>query len=129
MHLFSRATSGRVTVNTTRPGGGVTFGSAFVTKLVLNYRSHPDILRLPNRMFYDDELVPSANPLVSRCLEAWEHLPAPGFPLIFHGVEGRDEREGTSPSWFNAQVRNCSIPCCHFESLFLFFMLVNGHSM
>ncbi len=79
-------------------------GSAFVTKLVLNYRSHPEILRLPNRMFYDDELVPCASPLVARSLEGWEHLLAPGFPLIFHGVEGRDEREGSSPSWFNAQA-------------------------
>ena len=23
-------------------------------------------------------------------------------PLLFHGIEGRDEREGTSPSWFNS---------------------------
>ena len=76
-----------------------------MTKLVINYRSHPEILRLPNRMFYDDELVPSANPLVARSLEAWEHLLAPGFPIVFHGVDGRDEREGSSPSWFNAQAR------------------------
>ena len=26
-----------------------------------------------------------------------------GFPIIFHGVEGRDEREGHSPSFFNLQ--------------------------
>ncbi|XP_033121728.1 putative helicase MOV-10 [Anneissia japonica] len=25
------------------------------------------------------------------------------FPLIFHGVEGKDEREGTSPSFFNTK--------------------------
>lgn len=24
-----------------------------------------------------------------------------GFPLIFHGVNGKEEREESSPSWFN----------------------------
>lgn len=23
-------------------------------------------------------------------------------PLLFHGMAGKDEREGNSPSWFNA---------------------------
>jgi helicase MOV-10 len=23
------------------------------------------------------------------------------FPVLFHGIVGRDEREGNSPSWFN----------------------------
>lgn len=25
-----------------------------------------------------------------------------GFPVIFHGIEGKDEREESSPSFFNA---------------------------
>jgi superfamily I DNA and/or RNA helicase len=29
-------------------------------------------------------------------------LPNKGFPIIFHGLNGKDEREGNSPSWFNA---------------------------
>lgn len=31
----------------------------------------------------------------------WDGLPKKGFPLIFHGIEGKDEREGNSPSFFN----------------------------
>ena len=33
----------------------------------------------------------------------WDHLPKQGFPMMFHGVKGKDEREGNSPSFFNAQ--------------------------
>jgi len=28
-------------------------------------------------------------------------LPAPRFPVVFHSVNGRDQREGSSPSYFN----------------------------
>jgi hypothetical protein len=89
-----------------RPGefpasGG--YDSRLLTKLIRNYRSHPAILRLPNRMFYDDELIPCASDLVGGNLAQWEHLVTPGFPLIFHGVEGQDKREENSPSWFNAE--------------------------
>ena len=28
-------------------------------------------------------------------------MPTAGFPLIFHGVQGEEEREARSPSWFN----------------------------
>ena len=30
-----------------------------------------------------------------------QELPGKNFPLIFHGVNGDEEREGSSPSWFN----------------------------
>jgi hypothetical protein len=32
---------------------------------------------------------------------AWDGLPNKQFPLIFHGIHGKDQREGNSPSWFN----------------------------
>ena len=34
--------------------------------------------------------------------KAWEGLPTRGVPMLFHGMVGKDEREGNSPSWFNA---------------------------
>ncbi len=37
----------------------------------------------------------------------WEGLKKKGFPLIFHGVVGMDEREGTSPRYDDC-------PCCFF---------------
>ena len=49
----------------------------------------------------DGDLVAAADSIRSRILEQWEHLKQKGFPIIFHGVEGEDMREGNSPSWFN----------------------------
>ncbi|XP_042861099.1 putative helicase mov-10-B.1 [Penaeus japonicus] len=74
-----------------------------VTKLLKNYRSHEEILRLPNEMFYKSELQACADPVYVKSLCSWEFLPKKDFPLIFHGVKGKDEREGKSPSFFNAQ--------------------------
>lgn len=33
------------------------FNPKYVTKLVQSYRSHPDILKVPNELFYDGELL------------------------------------------------------------------------
>lgn len=74
-----------------------------LTKLVLNYRSHPAILKVPNDLFYDGELQPVGDPYVIESACKWKVLKKEGFPVIFHGVEGVDEREGTSPSFFNRQ--------------------------
>ncbi|XP_072026794.1 putative helicase MOV-10 [Amphiura filiformis] len=79
------------------------YDSRILTKLIRNYRSHPAILKLPNQMFYDNELQVHANEMVRNTFTSWDHLPRKGFPIIFHGVEGRDEREGQSPSFFNLQ--------------------------
>ncbi|XP_018597570.1 putative helicase mov-10-B.1 isoform X2 [Scleropages formosus] len=73
----------------------------FVTKLLRNYRSHPAILKIPNELFYDDELEVFANEVICNSYCRWEYLPKKGFPVIFHGVTGKDEREGNSPSFFN----------------------------
>ncbi|KAI9138033.1 P-loop containing nucleoside triphosphate hydrolase protein [Paraphysoderma sedebokerense] len=75
--------------------------SLLYTKLVNNYRSHPSILKLPNRMFYQNELVPKADPAVVDQYLEWDELPTAGFPIMIVHVEGADMREGNSPSWFN----------------------------
>lgn len=72
-----------------------------VTKLVNNYRSHPAVLGLPSAIFYHNELMPCADAAMRESLCQWEKLPNKGFPVIFHGVQGEDLREGNSPSWFN----------------------------
>jgi len=74
-----------------------------VTKLVRNYRSHDSILKLPNSLFYENDLISCADLFKSHSLVDWEHLPTKGFPLIFHGVQGEDKREANSPSWFNGE--------------------------
>ena len=72
-----------------------------VTKLVDNYRSHETLLKLYSDMFYHGELCMRADSRVTHPLTSWEGLPRKGFPLVFHGVQGEDMREGNSPSWFN----------------------------
>uniref|UniRef100_A0A667Y223 RNA helicase n=1 Tax=Myripristis murdjan TaxID=586833 RepID=A0A667Y223_9TELE len=75
------------------------YNNHFITKLRKNYRSHPDILKIPNELFYDGELEPCADK--ETISFDWEGLPNKHFPVIFHGVVGCDEREETSPSYFN----------------------------
>jgi helicase MOV-10 len=76
------------------------YDSSCVTKLLQTYRCHPAIIKIPNELFYDNDLI-DASGLEARSLLTWEHLPKPRFPLIFHGVNGENQREGNSPSWFN----------------------------
>ncbi|KAM9475618.1 putative helicase mov-10-B.2 [Clarias gariepinus] len=82
------------------------FNSNYVTKLLRNYRSHKAILKTPNEMFYDGELQACADEYSTSFYCNWEHLPKKGFPLIFHGVRGKDEQESTSPSFFNTSEIN-----------------------
>ncbi|XP_009072773.1 PREDICTED: putative helicase MOV-10, partial [Acanthisitta chloris] len=79
------------------------YNPQFVTKLLWNYRSHKAILRIPNELFYDSELktYESDQPDVRNVYLNWEELPRRGFPIIFHGVRGEDQREEKSPSFFN----------------------------
>lgn len=77
------------------------YDKRMITKLVQNYRSHPKILDIPNKAFYDGDLQAKANITRSHRFVDWEHLPKRGFPIIFHGIEGEDMRESNSPSWFN----------------------------
>jgi hypothetical protein len=78
------------------------YNPLFVTKLLNNYRSHPAILTLPSRLFYENELVASADQTMREAFCNWEVLPNQDqFPIILHGVIGVDIQEGTSPSWFN----------------------------
>ncbi|XP_076124950.1 putative helicase mov-10-B.1 [Alosa pseudoharengus] len=77
------------------------YNGRFVTKLLRNYRSHPAILKVPNELFYDNELQVFANKMDREAFCNWDHLPKKGFPLVFCGVMGKDEREANSPSFFN----------------------------
>ncbi|XP_033121763.1 putative helicase MOV-10 isoform X2 [Anneissia japonica] len=86
-----------------------------LTKLLQNYRSHPEILKLPNELFYDNELEAKADILMRETMCRWEELPKKNFPLIFHGVEGKDEREGNSPSFFN--TKECDAVLTYIKKL------------
>lgn len=79
-----------------------TYDVHVITKLLKNYRSHPAILKLPNEIFYDGELMPCAGTDREKLCK-WEGLQKQGFPLLFHGLVGEDMREERSPSFFNPQ--------------------------
>lgn len=72
----------------------------YVTKLVRNYRCHPEILHLPSILFYKGELIPCKEETDS-LVNSVSFLPNKQFPVLFFGIRGCDEREGNNPSWFN----------------------------
>ncbi|KAL3507870.1 hypothetical protein ACH5RR_033252 [Cinchona calisaya] len=74
---------------------------SYITKLVRNYRSHPKILHLPSELFYGGDLIPCKETDGSSSIPLLELLPNQEFPLLFIGIQGCDEREGSNPSWFN----------------------------
>ena len=74
---------------------------ASVVKLLKNFRSHPEILKFPNEHFYQGELRPCGDKQVIDSYIGWPHLPNKRFPVIFHSVSGQDQREASSPSFFN----------------------------
>ncbi len=43
-----------------RPGQSDPYDPTHIVKLVNNYRSHRELLVVPNELFYDNELVPTA---------------------------------------------------------------------
>ncbi|KAG8235105.1 hypothetical protein J437_LFUL015532 [Ladona fulva] len=82
-------------------GEGKNYNPDVLTKLVKNYRSHPAILDLPNRLFYQGELIPAGESYITHSVCNWKYLPKKGVPIIFHGLEGKEEIDHQSPSYFN----------------------------
>ncbi|EIW74374.1 RNA helicase [Coniophora puteana RWD-64-598 SS2] len=70
-------------------------------KLTKNFRSNPAILRFPNERFYSNDLEACGDPGVINAYLGYSELPSKTFPIIFHAVTGKDDREATSPSYCN----------------------------
>ena len=77
------------------------YDARVITKLVRNYRSHEMLIELPNRLFYEGDLVPCVDPALGNSCLKWAGLEAPFIPLLWHGIAGKDTQESRSPSWFN----------------------------
>lgn len=65
------------------------FNENFVIQLTKNYRSHPDILKIPNELFYRNTLEPCASPEIYNEIYNLKMLLKPGFPMIFHSVHAK----------------------------------------
>ena len=70
-------------------------------KLVQNFRSHRTILRFPNEHFYGGDLIPRAPSQDINAYLGSSYLPNKKFPIVFHAMFGKDDREASSPSFFN----------------------------
>jgi helicase MOV-10 len=72
-----------------------------VVTLTKNYRSHDAILKFPNERFYRGELEPHADKKIVNLYVGSSHVVAKEFPVVFHAMSGKDDREASSPSFFN----------------------------
>ncbi|KAF5389777.1 hypothetical protein D9757_006011 [Collybiopsis confluens] len=72
-----------------------------VVKLTKNFRSHGAILKFPNERFYGGDLECCGDPKVINFYLDSQHIVAKKFPIVFHSIAGKDDREASSPSFFN----------------------------
>ncbi|XP_017487315.1 PREDICTED: putative helicase mov-10-B.1 [Rhagoletis zephyria] len=78
-----------------------TYDSTLQTRLRRNYRSHPEILRLFNHLYYKDELIAEVK---KDGLLRWNQLDMlknKGFPIIFEAVRGQLGKSKSSQSSYN----------------------------
>ncbi|GJQ74697.1 hypothetical protein Trydic_g21548 [Trypoxylus dichotomus] len=82
----------------------------YITMLKLNYRAHPDVLKVPNYLFYDDQLqavnaVARDDPIAKTCIFPRTvpkyKLQGLACPVEFCSVISEERREGKSPSYYN----------------------------
>ncbi|XP_002138690.3 uncharacterized protein [Drosophila pseudoobscura] len=67
-------------------GGG--YNAAIQTRLIRNYRSHPEIVSLYNDLYYNGELKAQA-PMENVCrAQNWFHTTNECFPIMFHSAFG-----------------------------------------
>lgn len=71
------------------------YNPLYITKLLNNYRSHPNIIKISNDLFYEGELRYCGG-LSTRIFENWNNILQPNNPVIFHGLKGYENKEGNS---------------------------------
>jgi len=103
MNMYDESQMSGITYVYGFPHFGRTLTLRSVVKLVKNFRSHNAIISYPNKKFYRNELQPCADPIITSSCLRWDGLSTPGVPIIFHAMQGKDEREASSPSFFNIQ--------------------------
>ena len=74
-----------------------------MVKLVKNFRSHEAILKFPNEKFYRSDLVSCGDSAIINRFVNSSYLPSKKFPVVFHAVSGKDDREASSPLFFNIE--------------------------
>ncbi|CAB1333809.1 unnamed protein product [Coregonus sp. 'balchen'] len=93
------------------------FNNCYVTKLLRNYRSHPSILKVPNELFYEEELQVFANEMIRNSYCTWEHLPQKVEVLMDYLkklLQGQGKRVG-SVEEFQGQERRVILVSTRFN--------------
>jgi len=72
-----------------------------IVELHRDRRSHGAIIAWPNRYLYEDSMHAHASLDVSHLLLQSDVLPKKGFPVVFHGIKGWEQRARHSPSFLN----------------------------
>ncbi|KIJ55277.1 hypothetical protein M422DRAFT_199403 [Sphaerobolus stellatus SS14] len=72
-----------------------------IVVLYKNFRNHASILKFSNERFYSGKLEACAPKEITHSLLRSQLVETSKFPVIFHHVAGKDEREAYSPSFFN----------------------------
>ncbi|XP_062129273.1 putative helicase mov-10-B.1 [Drosophila sulfurigaster albostrigata] len=85
------------------------------TRLRRNYRSHPEIVGIYNKLFYNGELIPLAPPAQVNQAANWSELRNEEFPIIFQAVIGKTMRDNPSTSSFNQ--REAHVVCWYVMKL------------
>lgn len=93
------------------------------TRLRRNYRSHPEIVDIYNKLYYNGDLIPLA-PLDQVNLAAnWSILNNVQFPILFQAIKGPSTRKPNSTTWLNhAEARTV----CQFVEKLVTWGLGNG---
>ncbi|KAF8267997.1 P-loop containing nucleoside triphosphate hydrolase protein [Lactarius quietus] len=81
--------------------GLATHAGKTIVDLQRNRRLHGAIIAWPNRYLYEDIMRAHAIPVVARLFLQSEVLVKKGFPIVFHGIKGRELRGQHSPSYLN----------------------------
>ncbi|KOC60815.1 Putative helicase mov-10-B.1 [Habropoda laboriosa] len=66
------------------------YNSRYITKLIRNYRSKEAILHIPNKLFYDKELICCSNSNINNITSDWTVLSNHTFPIMFFVVKGNE---------------------------------------
>ncbi|XP_043642316.1 uncharacterized protein LOC122612635 [Drosophila teissieri] len=77
------------------------YNAAVQTRLVRNFRSHPEIVSLYNNLYYDGKLRAHAAMGTVCRFQNWFYLPNPQFPIMFHSVFGTTTNTNSSLSLCN----------------------------
>ena len=77
------------------------YNSRYITKLICNYRSQKPILHIPNKLFYDNELLCCAKSDKKLSLNM-SISPNKAFPITFFAIQGKEIRH-QSGSVYNTE--------------------------